>query len=139
MANITNVIAIQTAIEFLAGTDFPTEYPEVFAKLQHIDEVNRKGRKGSSITPTVIADTERWVLDQEIAQTASQVANHFGWTVQRASMTLRATGLSSESCNTGKSKVKIYGNEEQLAAAQEHYVAVCQAQAAERAAKASAR
>lgn len=136
---VTNASAIATAVEFLAGTEFPQSNPEEFAKLQHIDEVNRKNKKPSSITPETIAETEKFVLAQPIAQTAKQVADEFGWTVQRASMTLRASDCASAEVHNGKSKVKVYGTEEQIDAAKEHYMAICQAKAAERASKAGSR
>lgn len=139
MPNVTNASAIKSAIEYLAKTDFVTEYPEVFAKLQHIDEVNAKNRKTPSITPDVISQTEAWVFEQPYAMTAKEVSEHFGWTVQRASMTLRATGLSSSEVHNGKNKVKVYGTDEQVQAAKDHYLEVCQAKAAERAARGAAR
>lgn len=139
MANVTNASAIQSVVEYLATTDFVTEHPEVFAKLQHMDEVNRKNKKTPSITPETIGNAEQWVLSQNIAMTAKEVGEHFGWTSQRASMTLRATGLSSSEVHNGKNKVKVYGTNEQVQAAKDHYLEVCQAKAAERAARGAAR
>ena len=139
MTSITNASAIQTAVEFLASTNFVTDFPVVYAKLQHIDEVNRKNKKTPSITPETISDAEKFVLVQDIAMTAKEVGEHFGWTSQRASMTLRSTNLESAEVHNGKNKVKVYGTREQIDAAKDHYLSVCQAKAAARAAKAAGR
>lgn len=137
MANVTNASAIATVVEYLAETEFPTTNPEVYAKLQHMDEVNRKNKKSPSITPDTIRETELWVLAQPMAMTAKEVGENFGWTSQRASMTLRSTNLVKGEVHNGKGKVKIYGTDEQIEAAQEHYLAICQAKAAEKAARAA--
>lgn len=139
MTNITNTAAIQIAIEYLAKTDFVTSNPEAFAKLQHMDDVNRKNRKSPSITPDTIKDAEKWVLSQDYAMTAKEVATQFGWTSQRASMTLRASSLESAEVHNGKNKVKIYGTADQIKDAQDHYLQVCQQKAAEKAARAANR